>query len=143
MTTFPLISKIHSLVSALNGRDASAIRRRTNFEHEQRKEFRRDSSERLFLQVVQSENQEMVGTTISCMALNVSASGLMVACDQHIPEGCFIDLWVDDSARPGKFFLSSEVRWEIESQPGEFQIGVELLDGAATDIEEWRERQAS
>jgi hypothetical protein len=143
MTTFPLLSKIHGVVSALNNRNASAINGRANYEQEQRKEFRRESNERLFLQVVQSDDQDIVGTTISCMALNVSPGGLMVACDQRIPEGCFIDLWVDDSARPGKFFLSSEVRWESENEPGEFQIGVALLDGAATDIEEWRERQSS
>lgn len=143
MTTLPLLSKIYSLVSELNSRDASTISGRTNFEHEQRKEFRRESNERLFLQIVQSEDEDMVGTTISCMALNVSPGGLMVACDQRIPEGCFIDLWVDDSARPGKFFLSSEVRWETENEPGEYHIGVALLDGAATDIEEWRERQTS
>ena len=143
MTTFPLLSKIYSLVSVLNSRDSRAINDRANHEHEQRKEFRRESSERLFLQVVQSDDQDMVGTTISCIALNVSPGGLMVACDQRIPRGCFIDLWVDDSARPGKFFLSSEVRWETENEPGEYQIGVALLDGAATDIEEWRERQSS
>jgi hypothetical protein len=142
MTTFPLLSKIHSLVSIRNSPDRS-VNGRANFEHEQRREFRRGSNERLFLQVVKSEDQDMVGTTISCIALNVSPGGLMVACDQRIPEGCFIDLWVDDSARPGKFFLSSEVRWEVESEPGEFQIGVELLEGAATDIEEWRKRQVS
>ncbi len=143
MTTFLALSKIFSLVTTMSGCRENSIRSRTHDEHEQRKEFRRDSNERLFLQVVQSEDQEMVGTTISCKALNVSPSGLMVACDQRIPQGCFIDLWVDDSARPGKFFLSSEVRWETENQPGEYRIGVELLNGAATDIEEWRERQTS
>ena len=143
MATLPLLSKIHTLVSGLNNRDTRAINGRANYEHEQRKEFRRGSNERLFLQVVQSDDQDMVGTTISCMALNMSPNGLMVACDQRIPEGCFIDLWVDDSARPGKFFLSSQVCWETENEPGEFQIGVALLDGAATDIEEWRARQAS
>ena len=143
MTTLPLLSKIYGVVSTLNSRDATTFNRRANCEHEQRKEFRRESSERLFLQVVQADDQDMVGTTISCMALNVSPGGLMVACDQRIPPGCFIDLWVDDSARPGKFFLSSEVRWETENEPGEYQIGVALLDGAATDIEEWRERQSS
>ena len=131
------------MVSMQNSRATRAINGRANFEHEQRKEFRRGSNERLFLQVVQSEDQDLVGTTISCIALNVSAGGLMVTCDQRIPEGCFIDLWIDDSARPGKFFLSSEVRWASKNEAGEFQIGVALLDGAATDIEEWRARQAS
>jgi hypothetical protein len=48
---------------------------------------------------------------------------------------------VDDNSRAGKFFLSSEVRWVNEAETGEYEVGVALLDGAATDIEEWRERQ--
>lgn len=140
MTSSLLLSKIYSVVNAWNSRQGNAFNHST-VHQEQRKEFRRESNERLFLQVVQCEDQAMVGTTISCTALNVSASGLMVSCDQRIPVGCFIDLWVDDSSRPGKFFLSSEVLWEMEIQPGDYTIGVELLNGAATDIEEWRERQ--
>ena len=141
MTTSLLLSKIFGLVNASDGRQENAANRQSTVQHEQRKEFRRESNQRLFLQVVQCADHEMVGTTISCTALNVSASGLMVSCDLRIPTGSFIDLWVDDSSRPGKFFLSSEVRWETENQPGDHKIGVELLDGAATDIQEWRETQ--
>lgn len=110
--------------------------------HEQRREPRRQSNDRLFLQIVQSEEKDLVGRTLSSTLVDASASGLKVASDQHIPVGCIIDLWVDDSAKPGKFFLSSEVRWIREHQPGAFTLGVELLESAATDIQRWRERQA-
>ncbi len=142
MTTSLQLSNIINLASVRNERNnIRHINCVSKERHEQRREFRRESSERLFLQIVQSSEQDLVGTTISSTALDVSASGLKVHCSQRIPTGCVIDLWVDDNARPGKFFLSSEVRWVTQSEDGDFEIGVELLDGAATDIEEWRERQ--
>jgi hypothetical protein len=140
MTSTLLLSTIINLSSARKRQDASkpCIEGR----YEQRQDFRKDSNERLFLQIVQSTNPELMGVTLSCTALDVSRDGLGISCHQEIPVGCVIDLWVDDSARPGKFFLSSEVRWSREVQAGNFHVGVKLLEGAATDLDEWRERQA-
>ena len=108
--------------------------------HDKRKELRRDSRERLFVQIVKSSDQDLVGTTISCQVLDVSASGLRIQAATLIPPGCQLDLWVDNSAGPGKFFLSSEVRW-ARITDGRCEAGVELYDGAATDIAEWRQLQ--
>ncbi|MBQ74282.1 MAG: hypothetical protein CMQ20_04550 [Gammaproteobacteria bacterium] len=77
---------------------------------------------------------------LSSNMVNSSENGLKATCEQNIPAGCVIDLWVDDAAKPGKFFLSSKVRWSLEDASGAFSFGVELLDGAATDIKEWQER---
>ena len=140
MTTSLLLSKIISLSDA-RSRKSSASIRRVNDDHEQRREFRRESNDRLFLQIVKSDDEELIGTTLSCQAVDVSGNGLKVACDQYIPVGCVLDLWVDDTAQPGKFFLSSEVRWVTEDRQ-DFQIGVQLLESAATDIQAWQQRQA-
>jgi hypothetical protein len=111
-------------------------------EEEHRREFRRASSERLFAQVIQANDQSMVGTTLSCHAIDVSPNGLKVSSDEQVPVGCVLDLWVDDSKKPGKFFLSSDVRWVTEQDDGTgYQFGVQLHNGAATDIEAWRQRQ--
>ena len=142
MTTSLLLSKIINLASARNRRGKLPVKSHADDHDERRRELRRESSDRLFLQIVQSEEQRLVGTTISSSALDASENGLKIASDQHIPVGCVIDLWVDDSAGPGKFFLSSEVRWVLEDQPGSFKLGVKLLGSTATDIQEWRERQA-
>ena len=53
--------------------------------HEQRREFRRESNERFFLQIVQSSDADQVGTTISSMAIDVSASGLKILTSQNLP----------------------------------------------------------
>ncbi len=143
MTTSVLSSKIIDLANARGRRGKQPAKSYADDHHEQRCELRRESSDRLFLQIVQAEEQDLVGTTISSSALDASENGLKIASDQHIPAGCIIDLWVDDSAGPGKFFLSSEVRWILEDQSGSFRFGVKLLDSAATDIQELRERQGS
>ncbi len=56
--------------------------------------------------------------------------------DQLVPGECVLDLWIDDSRKPGKFFLSCDVRWVDEEAQ---MFGVQLHSGSATDIDEWRE----
>jgi hypothetical protein len=104
-------------------------------EADNRRDIRRVSSERLFAQVVQSNDSDLVGTTLSCEATDISANRLKIVADRTLPVGCVLDLWVDDSRKPGKFFLSSDVRWS-----GENEFGVQLHNGTATDIEAWRKR---
>jgi hypothetical protein len=135
MTTSLLMSKMF---------DISDARRRVNHtrvarmeDHDKRREFRRESSERLFVQIVTSEDRDLIGTTISCEAVDISASGLQIRTQVPIPVGCRLDLWVDNRASPGKFFLSSDVRWVAPVVSG-FLAGVELKDSPATDIEEWQ-----
>lgn len=141
MTTALLNSNIIYLSEAREKRFFQGPVSRGTEKHERRRAFRRESGERLFLQIVHSADPDLLGTTISCTAIDVSAGGLRVACDISIPVGCLIDLWVDDTKRPGKFFLSSRVCWAMHNASHGFEIGVELMDGAATDIDEWRERQ--
>jgi hypothetical protein len=108
---------------------------------EQRQFKRRASSDRLFAQIVSCDEQpDLVGSTISCCARNVSAGGLRIQCYEYIPQGSQLDLWVDINSRPGKFFLTSDVRWVSKNIDAKysFDLGVELHEGAATDIEEWR-----
>jgi len=142
MTSSLLLSKINKFTNARNRGRKSRGTSHTNNHHEHRRELRRESNDKVFLQIVQCEEKDLVGTTLSSSALDASANGLKVACNQHIPAGSIIDFWVADSTRPGKFFLSSTVRWVNGDQNGSFKLGVELLDDAATDIHDWRLRQA-
>ena len=132
-----LLSKIVSLSDARRGLMSSKRTNRPDHDPEQRREFRRASSERLFAQVTQSDDKDLVGTTLSCQAMDASAGGLKIFTDQFLSVGCVLDLWIDDSRKPGKFFLSCDVRWVDE---GEHMFGVQLRGGSATDIDEWRER---
>ena len=109
---------------------------------EMRGETRRASYERLFVQVVECADRNLIGMTVSCDSVDVSAGGLRVFSDTHIPEGSQVDLWIDVNAGPGKFFLTSDIRWSTTTGDGGYQFGAKLRDGAATDISEWRALQA-
>jgi hypothetical protein len=106
-----------------------------------------ESDDRLFVQVVLSAaDPDLVGTTLSCKAVNLSVGGIQFRADSAIPNGALLDLWVDIRSRPGKFFLAGEVRWsrplnDAQAEDG-FLIGVQLKSGAATDILDWREFHA-
>ena len=106
---------------------------------------RLDSDDRLFAQVVLSaENPSMVGLTLACRAVNFSLGGLQFACAESLPPGTLLDLWIDAANRPGKFFLSGEVRWarfrgiNCGGESG-WNIGVQLRASAATDYQLWRD----
>lgn len=110
---------------------------------------RLETDDRLFTQVVLSaDDPDLVGTTLSCTAVNMSVGGVQFVTGQPLPIGALLDLWVDIASRPGKFFLAGEVRW---TRPGDrddqgkptWHVGVQLKSGAATDILDWREYHAT
>jgi len=106
-----------------------------------------ESDDRLFVQVVLSAaDPDLVGSTLSCKAVNLSVGGIQFRATSAIPNGALLDLWVDIRSRPGKFFLAGEVRWsrpvDAGATPDNWLIGVQLKSGAATDILDWREFHA-
>ncbi len=117
---------------------------------EQRLHPRLESDDRLFTQVVLSaDDPDLVGTTLSCTAVNLSVGGIQFRTSAAVPAGSLLDLWVDVSSRPGKFFLAGEVRWNRptgetnDKGVEEWLIGVQLKTGAATDIMDWRDFHAN
>jgi hypothetical protein len=108
---------------------------------------RLESTDRLFTQVIIcGDDPDLVGTTLPCTAVNFSVGGVQFKTDSAVPVGSVLDLWVDVSNRPGKFFLTGEVRWSRPSEEedtGEWFVGVQLKSGAATDIVDWRDFHAS
>lgn len=115
-------------------------------QNDKRMHPRLESDDRLFTQVVLAADQpDIVGMTLSCAAVNMSVGGIQFRTTEPVPVGTLLDLWVDVATRPGKFFLSGEVRWsrptgETDTNGLELHfIGVQLKKGAATDISDWRE----
>ena len=127
-----------------------AARTKAISRQDQRLHPRLESDDRLFTQVVLSADEpDLVGTTLSCTAINLSVGGIQFRTNEPVPTGALLDLWVDVSNRPGKFFLAGEVRWSRptgeSNNNGEQQwfIGVQLKSGAATDIVDWRDYHAN
>lgn len=111
---------------------------------------RMERDDRLFTQVVLAADEpDLVGATLSCTAVNMSVGGIQFRTNKSVPVGTLLDLWVDVSSRPGKFFLAGEVRWsrptsEQDENGSELHfIGVQLKSGAATDIMDWRDFHAA
>ncbi len=130
--------------------DFSSVRVRTRQRSlDKRMHPRLETDDRLFTQVVLSaEDPDLVGTTLSCTAVNMSVGGIQFATGQALPIGALLDLWVDISSRPGKFFLAAEVRWTRPGEPDAdgnpvWHVGVQLKSGAATDILDWRDYHAT
>ena len=141
MNNSALVSKVIDITQARR-RHFSQGADMNNAGNEMRQETRHSSHERLFVQVVECDDQNLIGTTVSCDSVDVSASGLRISSETFIPEGSQVDLWIDVNSGPGKFFLTSEVRWAKTTTEGTYQFGAQLRDGAATDISEWRALQA-
>lgn len=104
---------------------------------DRRRESRSESRARAFVQVVDCEVADLIGTTVSCCTVNISACGLKLQSESKIPIGSTLDIWIDISERPTKFFLSSDVRWSRDREDGSYELGVELRAGAMTDYKEW------
>lgn len=128
----------------------NTARGRPSTPQDQRLHPRLKSDDRLFTQIVLSAAEpEMVGTTLSCNAVNLSVGGIQFRSNSPLPAGALLDLWVDVANRPGKFFLAGEVRWSrqtgrvTDDGAQEWFIGVQLKSGAATDIVDWRDYHAN
>ena len=95
--------------------------------------------------VLAADEPDLVGSTLSCNAVNMSMGGIQFKTSSAVPVGTLLDLWVDVSSRPGKFFLAGEVRWsrptgeQDENDQEIYFVGVQLRSGAATDILDWRD----
>lgn len=115
------------------------LERRSRHTDDRRRESRFICRERLFVQVVLCPEQPaLVGRTEAGRVVDVSARGIHFHCDLALPVDTLVDIWVDISSRPGKFFLSGKVRWSDEGVAGSRGIGVQLEEGPATDISAWR-----
>jgi hypothetical protein len=136
-----LMSKIISFNDAKQKKVHQASSEMKTRSEEQRRHKRVLSNDRLFVQIVVcEEHPSLVGSTISCSAMDITADGLGIRSYEYIPEGSQLDLWLDIGSRPGKLFLTSDVRWVTKKNDSRnsFELGVVLQDAPATDIEEWR-----
>ncbi len=136
--TSPAVSNVVDLsaVRLQRGMEPLQLRRVVR---DRRRHLRTESRDRLFAQLVASpDHPELVGMTLAGIADNISVGGLQFTTDRDLPIGTLVDLWVDVHNRPGKFFVTGEVRWTRELDDGAWYAGVQLHQGTATDIEEWQ-----
>ena len=74
-----------------------------------------------------------------CSTKDVSPEGLRIQLDQQVPEGFELELWVEISNHPSKFYLAGEVKWCQELEAGKrYLVGVSLSKGRTEDLELWQ-----
>ncbi len=108
---------------------------------DRRQHARQPRDERVVVQIVSSTRDAMPpGTVVRCSAKDVSSRGLKIQLDQQLPKGFLLELWIEISNHPGKFFLAGEVKWCQELDEGKrYLIGVELKEGETDDFKLWQE----
>ena len=106
---------------------------------ERRQHTRHLRDERVVVQVVSSTRDTLPpGTVVRCSTKDVSRRGLRIQLDQRVPEGFHLELWVEISSQPTKFYLSGEVKWCQEVEEGKrYMVGVELKEDKTEDLEKW------
>jgi len=102
---------------------------------------RQARDERVVVQIVSSTRDTLPpGTVVRCSTKDVSANGLRIQLDQPVPEGFLLELWVEVSNHPTKFYLAGEVKWCQELDEGKrYLVGVELKETDTEDFKQWQE----
>lgn len=105
---------------------------------ERRTARRRSRDERLLVQIVSAVGApELAGATLPSRTCDVSAGGLGLWLGQPLAPGVRIELWVNVSGVPGKFFLCGEVRWSRAVAPDHLH-GIELMPVPGDDLARWQ-----
>jgi hypothetical protein len=108
---------------------------------DRRQHTRQPRDERVVVQIVSSTRDTLPpGTVVRCSTKDVSAQGLRIQLDQQLPEGFQLELWVEVSNHPTKFYLAGEVKWcEVLDEAKRYLVGVELKEGETEDFKLWQE----
>ena len=65
--------------------------------------------------------------------------GIQIEVDRQVPEGFLLELWIEVSDHPTKFYLAGEVKWCQELDDGKgYLVGVELKKGETEDLSMWQ-----
>jgi hypothetical protein len=107
---------------------------------DRRQSSRQPRDERVVVQIVSSTRDTLPpGTVVRCSTKDVSPEGLRIQLDQQVPEGFELELWVEISNHPSKFYLAGEVKWCQELEAGKrYLVGVSLSKGKTEDLELWQ-----
>jgi hypothetical protein len=108
---------------------------------DRRQHVRQPRDERVVVQIVSSTHDTLPpGTVVRCATKDVSSQGLRIQLDQQVPEGFLLELWIEISNHPSKFFLAGEVKWCKELDDGKrYLVGVELKQGDTDDFKQWQQ----
>jgi hypothetical protein len=108
---------------------------------EQRREPRIPKHVRFFIHVHEcEEDPDMVGTSVTCEAVDFSIHGLQFKTDAQLYRGSLLDITIGIGAPFGMYLLRGEIRWvKQEEDEDDFYMGILLLDEEHMDLDKWVE----
>lgn len=77
-----------------------------------------------------------------CTSLDISANGIQVQMDKHVPVGSILRLCAEFGTEREPIYLVGEVKW-VKPGDGDYMIGFQLYESDHTDIVVWKEVVAS
>lgn len=109
-------------------------------EEERRHESRRRASNRMLVQIVECEDSQQKGSTLSAKVLNLSSQGIQFESELAIHAGSKVDIWVQNESSAGSYFLCGLIIWSQadEGRIGQYKTGIKLLPRDWTDIKAWQ-----
>lgn len=107
---------------------------------DRRRHARQPRDERVVVQIVSSTRDTLPpGTVVRCSTRDVSPKGLRIQLDREVQKGFRLELWVEISDHPSKFYLAGEVKWCEEVEAGKrYMVGVELSEDKTEDLMLWQ-----
>lgn len=81
---------------------------------------------------------ELVGTVVSCSTIDVSAAGLCLILPTAVAAGSRLGLEVEVTEHGTCYFLGGESMWSRAADvPGQYWVGVRLLDDQCFEMARW------
>jgi hypothetical protein len=106
-------------------------------EHEQRSETRIPNNVRFFVHVHEcEEDPDLVGTSVTCEAVDFSLHGLQFKTDQQLYRGSLLNITIGVGDPFAMFLLRGEIRW-VKEDDMEYAMGILLKDEELTDFDKW------
>ena len=110
---------------------------------EQRSEPRIPQHVRFFVHVHEcEEDHDLVGTSVTCEALDFSVHGLQLKTDSKLFQGSLLDITIGIGDPFAMYLLRGEIRW-VTQEEEDFYMGVLLVDEEHMDLDKWVENFGS
>lgn len=107
---------------------------------EQRREARIPNNVRFFVHVHEcEEDPDLVGTSVTCEAVDMSLHGLQFKTDQRLYDASLVNITIGVGNPFAMFLLRGEIRW-VKEEGVEYAVGILLKDAELTDFDKWVDR---
>ena len=104
---------------------------------DKRAEARVEHNVRFFVHVHEAKNEpDMVGVSLECEAIGVSAHGMQFSTKVELSAGAIINITIGVGDPFAMYALRGEVRW-VRSDDDKFLMGVLLQYTDDTDLDSW------